>query len=127
MHRITAPLDAARALWASRPASNGSVPPWMSRKARWVVIVRRPFGRRREIAHALGERLADGLGGAEPLGGHGELVPDHEPEQRSAGPHQEPGIEGVVRDVCRQKVSTTAPLCGATRPAKPRRSACGPM
>src|SRR2546429_1447320 len=93
---------------------------------RSVVVKWRPLGRRREITYALGKRLTDRRGGAQGLGGDAELVPDHKPEQRPARPHEQPGIDGV-RDACRQKVNTTTPLCGTTRPAKLCRSAWGPM
>src|ERR1700704_5237616 len=168
MQRITAPLDAARGLWARRPASNGprapleepqralrrdtdaatvllhplhpalrhvvrvEVAPLRQRLReeqghRRVVVKRRPLGRRREIAYSLGERFADRLDGAKVLRGHAELVADHEAEQGPARPRQQAGIDGVVREASRQNVSTTDPLCGPTRPAKPWRSAWGPM
>src|SRR2546426_9041647 len=64
MQRITAPLDAARALWASRPASNGSVPPSMSRRARWVV---RPMPRPSRCIHFTQRALRLIEGGTEPF------------------------------------------------------------
>src|SRR2546428_406840 len=126
----------------SRPARFTATPPHVvgvevallrerlreQQRHRRVVVEGGAFGRGGEIAHALGERFPDRLRGAEPLGRYAQLVADYEPEQRTTCAGEQQRIESVARGrrPYGQHGITTAPLEGATRAAKPFRSAWGP-
>ena len=50
-------------------------------RQRRVIVERGALGGWRQVPHALRKGVADRRGGTEPLGGHAELVADHQPQQ----------------------------------------------
>src|SRR6266550_644920 len=114
MQRMTLPLPAERPGFSSLvswPASNGSFPLSIIVSARLVVIpmprpstfihftqqqghrgivvIRRVFGRRGKVEHAVRERLADGFGRPQMLGGNAQLIAGDKTQQRTPGARNE--------------------------------------